>query len=101
MELPLTEYSRHEFEVAYPRLAEVGEEIHILDRALHPEFDHVRDDFVVFDEASVMWYRYTAEDVLTGYDYPEEADVVRLCVVLAEEVRAAAVPYREFLPRLR
>ncbi|MGH3589238.1 MAG: DUF6879 family protein [Pseudonocardiaceae bacterium] len=39
VELPLTEYSRHEFEVAYPRLTEVGEEIHILDRALHPELD--------------------------------------------------------------
>ncbi|MGH3852564.1 MAG: DUF6879 family protein [Pseudonocardiaceae bacterium] len=100
VELPLTEYSRHEFEVAYPRLTEIGEEIHILDRALHPEFDHVREDFVVFDDTSVMWYRYTAKDILTGYDYTEEPDVVRRCMALAEEVRAAAVPYREFLPRL-
>ncbi len=100
VELPMTEYTRHEFEVAYPGLTEIGEEIHILDRALHPEFDHVREDFVVFDEASVMWYRYTSEDVLTGYDYTEEPDVVRQCVALAEEVRAAAVPYREFLARM-
>ncbi len=57
VELPLTEYSHHQSEVADPRLTEIGEEIHVLDRALHPEFDHVRDDFVVFDEASVMWYR--------------------------------------------
>ncbi|MGH3827440.1 MAG: DUF6879 family protein [Pseudonocardiaceae bacterium] len=100
VELPLTEYSRHEFEVAYPRTTEAGEEVHILDRALHPEFDHVREDFVVFDDTSVMWYRYTAEDILTGYDYTEEPDVVRRCMTLAEEVRAAAVPYHEFLPRL-
>jgi len=100
VELPLTEYSRHEFEVAYPRLTKAGEEIHVLDRALHPEFDHVREDFVVFDDTSVMWYRYTAEDILTGYDYTEEPDVVRECVALAEEVRAAAVRYHEFLPRL-
>jgi len=101
VELPLTEYSRHEFEVAYPRNTETGEEIHVLDRALHPKFDHVRDDFVVFDEAAVLWYRYTAEDVLTDYDYTEESDVVRHCVALAEEVRAAAVPYREFMARMR
>lgn len=101
VELPMTEYSRHEFEVAYPRVTEAGEEVHVLDRALHPEFDHVRDDFVVFDEASVMWYRYTPEDILTGYDYTEEPDVVRYCTALAEEVRAAAVPYREFLARMR
>jgi hypothetical protein len=72
-----------------------------LDRALHPEFDHVRDDFVVFDEDAVLWYRYTDEDVLTGYDYTEEPKVVRDCVALAEEVRAAAVPYREFIARIR
>ncbi len=68
---------------------------------MHPEFDHVREDFVVFDEASVMWYRYTPEDILTGYDYTEEPDVVRRCMALAEEVRAAAVPYREFMARMR
>lgn len=101
VELPMTEYTRHEFEVAYPRTTEAGEEIHVLDRALHPEFDHVREDFVVFDDTSVMWYRYTAEDILTGYDYTEEPDVVRDCIALAEEVRAAAVPYREFLLRIR
>ncbi len=101
VELPMTEYSRHEFEVGYPRLTEAGEEVHILDRALHPEFDHVRDDFVVFDEASVVWYRYTPDDTLTGYDYTEEPDVVHRCVALAEEARAAAVPYREFMARMR
>ncbi|HEU0088805.1 MAG TPA: hypothetical protein VFQ77_14360, partial [Pseudonocardiaceae bacterium] len=101
VELPLTEYSQHEFEVAYPRNTAAGEEIHVLDRALHPEFDHVRDDFVVFDEDAVLWYRYTDEDVLTGYDYTEEPKVVRDCVALAEEVRAAAVPYREFIARIR
>lgn len=101
VELPLTEYSLHEFEVGYPRTTEAGEEINILDRARHPELDHVRDDFVVFDENSVLWYRYTADDVLTGYDYTEEPDVVRRCAVLAEQVRAVAVPYHEFLPRMR
>jgi len=39
---------------------------------------------VGFDEASVPWYRYTAVDVLTGYDYPEEPDVVRHCAALAD-----------------
>lgn len=101
VELPFTEYSRHEFEVAYPRLTEVGEEIHVLDRALHPEFHHVRDDFVVFDEVAVLWYRYTADDVLTGYDYTQEPEAVRRCVTLAEEVRTAAVLYHEFMARSR
>lgn len=101
VELPLTEYSQHEFQVAYPRTAKIGEEIRVLDRALHPEFDGVRDDFVVFDDRGVMWYRYTADDVLTGYDYTEEPDVVRQCIALAEEVRAAAVPYHEFMSRIR
>jgi hypothetical protein len=39
---------------------------------------------VCFGEASVPWYRYTAAEVLTGYDYTEEPDVVRHCVALAD-----------------
>lgn len=56
---------------------------------------------MVFDDTSIMWYRYTVEDILSGYDYSEEPDVVRQCVALAEEVRAVAVPYREFIASMR
>lgn len=96
VELPMTEYSRHEFEVAYPANSAAGEEIYLVDRAQHPEFDHVREDFVVFDDTSVMWYRYTDDDQLTGYDLTEDPVLVRDCLALAEEVLAVAVPFAEF-----
>lgn len=96
VELPMTEYSRHEFEVAYPANTAAGEEINIVDRARHPEYDHVREDFVVFDDTSVMWYRYTDDDRLAGYEHTEDPVLVRDCLALAEEVLAVAIPFAEF-----
>lgn len=96
VELPMTEYSRHEFEVAYPKVTAAGEQVYVVDRARHPEFDQVREDFVVFDDTSAMWYRYTDDDQLTGYDHTDDPAVVRDCLALAEEVLAVAIPFVEF-----
>lgn len=97
LELPTTEYTRYEFEHGYPGNFEAGEEIHILDRAAHPEFDHVREDFVVFDDTGVMFYRYAADDTLTGYEYTDDPTVVRRHLDLAEQVLAAATPYPQWV----
>lgn len=101
VEVPLTEYERYEFEVGYPDNSAAGEEIHVVDRTVHPELDHVGDDFVVFDEIAVVWYRYDSEDHLTGYEYADEPEVVEDCLALAEQSLAAAVPYTEFLASIR
>lgn len=51
-ELPMTEYAAMEFAWGCPGNVTAGEEINIVDRAEHPEFDHLREDFVVFDDAA-------------------------------------------------
>ena len=99
LELPMTEYTRHEFEVAYPGNTAAGEEIYVLDRALHPEFDRDRDDYVVFDDRAVLWYRYTPDDVLTGYEYSEESEMVQHHLARAEAALAVAVPFVDFVAR--
>lgn len=101
VEVPLTEYERYEFEVGYPDNSAAGEEIHVVDRAVHPELDHVCDDFVLFDEAAVVWYRYDSDDHLTGYEYTDELEAVHDCLALADQALAAAVPYPEFLASIR
>lgn len=101
VELPMTEYSRHEFEVAYPRNSEAGEEIHVIDRAEHPEYDHLREDFVVFDDTALMYYRYTDDDRLTGYEYSDDPALVREHLALAEEVLAVATPFAGWSPANR
>jgi len=101
VELPMTEYTEREFAWAYPGNSEAGEEIFVIDRAEHPEFDHLREDFVVFDDTSVMYYRYTDDDRLTGYDFSDETAVVAEHAALAEEVLGTATPLAAWSPRSR
>ena len=101
VEVPLTLYSRYEFETGYPQSSEAGEEVSVLNRAEHPEFDHVREDFVVFDDTSVLYYRYSDDDQLLGYDYSDDPSTVAEHVALAEEVLAAATPLAQWSPRIR
>lgn len=97
----MSEYSRYEFETGYPRSSEAGEEIYVIDRAEHPEFDQVREDFAVFDDTSVMYYRYSDDDQLSGYDYSDDQALVAEHLALAEEVLAAATPFAQWSPRIR
>jgi hypothetical protein len=101
VELPMTEYTRRQFETAYPQSTAAGEEIFVVDRAAHPEFDHVREDFVVFDDTALMYYRYTDDDRLTGYEYSDDPVLVAEHLALAEEVLAAATPLAEWSQRAR
>ena len=101
VELPMTEYTRYEFETGYPSSSAAGEKISVVDRAEHPELDHVREDFVVFDDTALMYYRYTDDDRLTGYEYSEDPALVAEHLALAEEVLAAATPLAEWSQRAR
>ena len=93
----MTEYTAMEFAWGFPGNTAAGEEINIVDRAEHPEFDHVREDFVVFDDTALMYYRYTDDDVLTGYEYSDDPAVVAKHVAVAEEVWAASIPFAHWL----
>lgn len=101
VELPMTEYTRWEFETGYPKSTAAGQEVFVIDRAEHPEFDHVREDFVVFDDTSLMYYRYTDDDRLTGYEYSDDPALVAEHLALAEEVLDAATPLAEWSQRAR
>jgi hypothetical protein len=96
VELPMTEYSAQEFAWGYPGNTAAGEEIHVVDRADHPEFDHVVEDFVVFDDTALMYYRYTPDDQLTGYEFSDDATLVADHLELAEEVLSVAIPFPQW-----
>lgn len=91
---PATEYTRREFEVAYPRNAAAGEPTVVVDLDEHPEFDG-NDDFVVFDHDAVMWYRYDSDFHLLGYDYSDDPAEVADRAAVLERMLAVAVPFTE------
>lgn len=101
VELPMSEYTKRQFAWTYPGSTAAGEQIDIVDRAEHPEFDHVREDFVVFDDTAVMYYRYTDDDRLVGYDYSDDPMIVGEHLALAEEVLTVAIPFADWPSGLR
>ncbi|MGI5127104.1 DUF6879 family protein [Pseudonocardia sp. CA-107938] len=96
VELPMTEYTAQEFAWGYPNNTAAGEEINVIDRAEHPEFDSYVEDFVVFDDAGVMYYRYADDDRLLGYEFSDDPAVVAEHVRLAEAAWAASIPFAEW-----
>ncbi|MBA2324060.1 MAG: hypothetical protein H0V92_08665 [Pseudonocardiales bacterium] len=91
---PVTEYTHYEFEHGYAPHATAGQETVIVDLDEYPEFDG-HDDFVVFDQDAVMWYRYDAECHLLGYDYSDDPEIVADRTALLEQMLAVAVPFTE------
>lgn len=97
---PLSEYTRYEFEVAYPTNAAAGEQISVVDLDEHPEFDAVCD-FVIFDDDDVVRYRYDEAGHLSGYDFTDLPQDLTECRDVRQRLLAAAVPLSEFTARLQ
>jgi hypothetical protein len=91
---PITEYTRFEFQTGYPRAATAGQETYVVDMDKYPEFRDI-DDFVVFDNDGVTWYRYDNECRLLGYDYSDDPTLVADQAALLERILAVAVPFTE------
>jgi hypothetical protein len=96
VELPMTSYTAQEFGWGYPANTAAGEEINVIDRAEHPEFNGYVDDFVVFDNSGVMYYRYDEDDKLLGYEFSDDPAVVAEHVKLAEAAWVASIPFAEW-----
>lgn len=91
---PATEYTRFEFETGYAPAAAAGQETYVVDLDKHPEFDGI-EDFVVFDNDGVMWYRYDDESRLLCYNYSDDPKLVTDQAALLERMLAVAVPFTE------
>lgn len=96
VDLPLSDYLRYEL-VAYEANAAAGEEIYLANRASSSDLDELRDDFALFDDTSVVWFRYDDGDRLLGYDYDEAPATVERCRVARDLAARWAVPLHQFI----
>lgn len=96
VDLPLSDYLRYEF-VAYEGSIAAGEEVFIADRSSSPDLADLRDDFVLFDDAAVLWYRYTDEGKLTGYEYDDDPASLERCRAARDLAVRYAVPFHDFV----
>lgn len=96
VDLPLSEYLRYEF-TAYETNIAAGEEVFIADRAAHPDLADLHDDFVLLDDAAIVWYRYTEEGRLIGYEYDDAPATVARCRAARDLAVRWAVPFDRFV----
>lgn len=102
IELPLTPYLRYELD-GYRENIEAGEEIFIADRAWHFDLVELTEDFMLLDggtdHASVVWYRYNANDELLARDLSHDPADIGVCRRWRDVAMAHAIPYAEFMRR--
>jgi hypothetical protein len=96
VELPLTPYLRYEL-AAYSENLAAGEEIYIAERAANPGLAELTQDFYLFDDQIVVWFRYDDHGHLLGRERGDNpADLAR-CREQRDRALAHAVPLDQFL----
>lgn len=95
VDLPLSDYLRYEL-AAYEANAAAGEEIYLANRVASPDLDELRDDFALFDDAAVVWFRYDGGGRLLGYEYDDAPATVERCRAARDLAARWAVPLQRF-----
>lgn len=103
VDLPLSDYLRYEF-ASYVESQAAGEQIRIIDRARHPEFAELREDFWLFDADTDAPFahvqHYTDDGTYQGGEQITDQDTLDRYVQLRGDLWAAAEPLNVFLARL-
>jgi hypothetical protein len=97
---PLSDYLRYELTV-YQENTAAGEEVFIADRSRQPDDHELRDlnqDFLLIDDAIVVWYRYDAGGHLLGYERSDDPVDLARCRRQRDTAMAYAVSLEEYLP---
>ncbi|MGH8885712.1 MAG: DUF6879 family protein [Egibacteraceae bacterium] len=95
VEVPLTGYLRYEL-AAYQKNAAAGEQVYLADRAWHADLATLNEDFVLFDDQTVVWYRYDDAGRLLGHERDDSPASLVRCREARDLAVRWAVPLDEF-----
>jgi hypothetical protein len=103
VDFPLSDYVRYEL-VGYVESQAVGEEIRILNRADHPRFADLHEDFWLFDETTDQPFAHTqlygADGEYVGARPVSDPETLSRYATVKEQVLALAHPLNVFLAGL-
>jgi hypothetical protein len=92
---PLSEYVRFEL-IGYRDGVEAGEEIYLADQTRHPDLGQLHDDFLLFDNETVVWVRYDDEGHHIGWARDDSRAAQERCRHARDVAMAHAVPLDEY-----
>jgi hypothetical protein len=96
---PLSDFTRHEFEVT-PRLnIPAGEQVRWLPRRRASDLALPGNDFWVFDEHTIRFGYFAGDGELVGHEVCRDPDVLKLCLSAFEAVWDRAIPHEDYRPQ--
>jgi hypothetical protein len=102
IDLPLSDYLRYEFEAYQADNLPAGQDVRIAVRNDHPELAELTDEFAVFDDAIVVWYRYNKETgVKLGWERDHDPDTLARCRRLRDLAMSRSTPLTQFIKELK
>lgn len=96
VDVPLTGYLRYEL-ATYQENTAAGEQVYLADRAWHDDLATLSEDFVLFDDQTVVWYRYDDAGRLLGHERDGSPASLARCREARDLAVRWAVPLDEFL----
>lgn len=96
---PLSDSTRHEYEMT-PRLnIPAGEQVRWLPRRRASDLALPGNDFWVFDEHTIRFGYFAGDGELVGHEVCRDPDVLKLCLSAFEAVWDRAIPHEDYRPQ--
>jgi hypothetical protein len=96
---PLSDFTRHEFEIT-PRLnIPAGEQVRWLPRRRASDLALPGNDFWVFDEHTIRFGYFAGDGELVAHEVCRDPDVLKLCLSAFEAVWDRAIPHEDYRPQ--
>jgi hypothetical protein len=96
---PLSDFTRHEYEMT-PRLnIPAGEQVRWLPRRRASDLALPGNDFWVFDEHTIRFGYFAGDGELVGHEVCRDPDVLKLCLSAFEAVWDRAIPHEDYRPQ--
>ena len=95
---PLSEFTRHEYEVTGRMNIPAGEEVRWLPRRRALDLALPVTDFWVFDQHTVRWGYFAGDGEFIENEESQEPALVRLCLSAFDAVWERGIPHEEYRP---
>jgi hypothetical protein len=96
---PLSDFTRHEFEITPQLNIPAGEQVRWLPRRRASDLALPGNDFWVFDDHTIRFGYFAGDGELVGHEVCRDPDVLKLCLSAFEAVWDRAIPHEDYRPQ--